>query len=269
MARFGDYPDIAVDIDGHIAVVEMKRPPHNYFDTILVKSMADAYEDIDRDTEVRVIVLAAEGRSFCAGAQLGNAPTRGDIGGEGPVPGGRRGGFRLYNEGVRLFQTETPVIAAVQGPAIGGGLGLALSADFRVASTEARFSANFARLGFHHGFGITETLPPLVGQQQAALLLYTGRRLKAEEAQAIGLCDMVVPHDELRTRALELAAEMAGSGPLAVRAIRRTLRAGLAERVRAATDREQVEQDWLRQTNDYREGVRAMAERREPTFEAR
>lgn len=269
MARFGNYPDIAVDIDGFVAVVEMRRPPHNYFDTVLVKSIADAYDDIDRDTDVRAIVLAADGRSFCAGAQLGNTPTTGDIGGAGPAPGGRNGGFRLYNEGVRLFQSETPVVAAVQGPAIGGGLGLALSADFRVASTEARFSANFARLGFHHGFGITETLPPLVGQQQAALLLYTGRRLRAEEALAVGLCDLVVPHEELRARALDLATEIASSGPLALRAIRRTMRHGLADRVRAATDREQVEQDWLRQTQDYREGVRAMADRREPDFQGR
>ncbi len=267
MARFGSYPDISVDIEGHVAVVEMQRPPHNYFDLVLVKSIADAYDAIDRETDVRAIVLAADGRSFCAGAQLGAPPATSSA--PSPPPGGRGGGFRLYNEGVRLFESETPVVAAVQGPAIGGGLGLALTADFRVASTEARFSANFARLGFHHGFGITETLPPLVGQQQAALLLYTGRRLKAEEARAIGLCDLVVPHEELRARALELATEIASSGPLALRAIRRTMRQGLAERVRAATDREQVEQDWLRQTEDYREGVRAMAERREPDFQGR
>lgn len=269
MTQFGNYPDISVEIDGHVAVVEMQRPPHNYFDTVIVRSIADAYADIDRDTDVRAIVFAAAGRSFCAGAQLASAPPTGDIGGEGPAPGGRRGGYRLYNEGVRLFENETPVVAAVQGPAIGGGLGLALSADFRVASTEARFSANFARLGFHQGFGITETLPALVGQQQAALLLYTGRRVRPEEALRIGLCDMVVPHDEVRARALELAFEIASSAPLAVRSIRRTLRQGLAERIRAATDREQVEQDWLRQTQDYREGVRATAERREPDFQGR
>ena len=167
---------------------------------------------------------------------------------------------------MRLLEAETPVVAAVQGAAIGGGLGLALSADFRVAAPEARFAANFARLGFHHGFGLTVTLPALVGQQKALDLLYTGRRVKGEEALEIGLCDALVPIEELRDKAREMAAEIAGSAPLAVRSIRRTMRRGLAERVRIATDHELVEQDWLRETNDFREGVRATAERRTPEF---
>ena len=160
-------------------------------------------------------------------------------------------------------------MAAVQGAAIGGGLGLALMPDFRVAAPEARFSANFARLGFHHGFGLTATLPPIVGNQRALELLYTGRRIDGDEAFAIGLADRLVPLDRVRSEALELAAEIAGSAPLAVASIRRTMRGDLAERVRAATDREKVEQDWLRQTDDWKEGVAAMAERRAPDFRGR
>ncbi len=257
-------PDVSVDIDGHIATVEIHRPPHNFFDVALIRAIAGAYHALDDEPDVRAIILASEGRSFCAGAQLA-APTPSDD--EAPeTPSRRTGSGHLYQEAVRLLEAEAPVVAAVQGAAIGGGLGLALSADFRVAAPEARFAANFARLGFHHGFGLTVTLPALVGQQKALDLLYTGRRVKGEEALEVGLCDALVPIEELRDKAREMAAEIAGSAPLAVRSIRRTMRRGLAERVRIATDHELVEQDWLRETNDFREGVRATAERRTPEF---
>ncbi len=258
-------PDVTVDIDGHIATVEIHRPPHNFFDVALIRALATAYHALDDEPDVRAIILASEGRSFCAGAQLGGPPPGEEAPADEP-PARRTGSGHLYQEAVRLLEAETPVVAAVQGAAIGGGLGLALSADFRVAAPEARFAANFARLGFHHGFGLTVTLPALVGQQKALDMLYTGRRVKGEEALAVGLCDALVPIEELRDAAHEMAAEIAASAPLAVRAIRRTMRRGLAERVRLATDHELVEQDWLRETNDFREGVRATAERRTPDF---
>ena len=255
--------EVSVEIDGHIATVEMHRPPHNFFDVDLVRAIADAYHALDEEPDVRAIILAAEGRSFCAGAALGGDPAPEDE--EAPRPTGNP---HLYAQGARMMEAETPVVAAVQGAAIGGGLGLALTADFRVAAPEARFAANFARLGFHHGFGLTVTLPRLVGEQKALDLLYTGRRVRAEEALAIGLCDAVVPLEELRDKAHEMAHEIAASAPLAVRSIRKTMRRGLADAFRLATDHEQVEQDWLRQTNDFREGVRAMAERSTPNFTA-
>jgi enoyl-CoA hydratase/carnithine racemase len=166
-----------------------------------------------------------------------------------------------------MMQGEIPVVAAIQGAAIGGGLGVALTSDFRVAAPEARFSANFARLGFHHGFGLTVTLPELVGNQAAMNLLLTGRRVKADEALVLGLCDEVVEQAELRERARSLANEIALSAPLSIRAIRRTMRQGLVDRFRAATDREQVEQEWLRKTMDFGEGIRATAARRDPEFQ--
>ena len=138
--------------------------------------------------------------------------------------------------------------------------------DFRIAAPEARFTANFARLGFHHGFALSETLPAIVGQQRALELLYTGRRIDGEEAARIGLADRVVPLADLRREANDLAAEIAASAPLAVASIRQTMRGDIAKRVRAATDRELVEQDRLQQTNDWREGVKAMADRRTPDF---
>jgi enoyl-CoA hydratase/carnithine racemase len=167
---------------------------------------------------------------------------------------------------VRLFECPKPVVAAVQGPAIGGGLGLALVADFRVAAPEARFAANFVKLGIHPGFGITATLPRLIGEQNAALLLYTGRRINGDEAFACGLVDAVVPQDQLRGSAIALAAEIAEAAPLAVQATRMTVRRGLAEQVRAQTEHELAEQTRLFATADYREGVRSVAECRPGRF---
>jgi enoyl-CoA hydratase/carnithine racemase len=245
--------DVTVELgDDHVAIVELHRPPNNFFDVALVAAIADAYEELQSGS-CRAIVLCAEGRHFCAGADL-------TIGTERTVG-------ELYGHALRLYEAELPVVAAVTGGAIGGGLGLALSADFRVASPESRFAANFARLGFHHGFGLTVTLPDAVGQQAAAALLYTGRRIGGEEAHAIGLCDrLVATTDEIRAEAVAVAAELAAAAPLSVRAIRATMRRGLPARVREAVEIERLEQDRLRRTEDFAEGVAASGERREPQF---
>lgn len=261
---FGSYGDVHVDLgDDHVALAEIRRPPHNYFDVALIAGLADAVEALDAEPGCRALVLCSAGRSFCAGARLGG-------GGEAPASlGGRTAPGHLYDEAVRLFATRTPVVAAVQGAAVGGGLGLALWPDFRVGCPESRFSANFARLGFHHGFGLTVTLPALVGQQRALELLYTGRRVKGEEAFGMGLVDRLVEADRVRDAARELAREIAVSAPLAVDSIRQTLRGDLAARIRAATEREKSEQERLQKTADFQEGVRAMADRRTPRFEGR
>ncbi len=260
MPDFGRFGDVAVTLDdGFVALAEVQRPPNNFFDHALIASLADAFEALDAEAGCRAIVLASDGRHFCAGANFASKE---------PATTGTSG-THLYDEAVRLFATQTPVVAAVQGAAIGGGLGLALMPDFRVAAPEARFSANFARLGFHHGFGLSVTLPRLVGPQAAAELLYTGRRLKGEEAHALGLCDRLVALADVRDEAHALAAEIATSAPLAIASIRETLRGGLADEIRTATDREKAEQDRLQRTADFKEGTRAMAERRAPRFEGR
>ncbi len=241
-------------VSEHVALVEFSRPPHNHFDAALIGAIADAYEQLDRDGGCRAIVLCSEGKNFCAGADF-----RGPNPAEGP----------LYEQAVRLFVAGLPVVAAIQGAAVGGGLGVALSADFRVASPESRFSANFARLGIHHGFGVTVTLPLAVGHQRALELLYTGVRLRGQDAHAIGLCDRLVASDRLREEAMALAEEIAISSPLAIRAIRQTMRGDLAERIKAAVAHEDVEQAKLFATEDFREGVAAAAQRRLPRFSGR
>jgi enoyl-CoA hydratase/carnithine racemase len=260
------FTDIGVTRSGHIATVEIQRPPHNFFDFSLIGQIADAFEALDEDHDCRAIVLAAEGKSFCAGANFG---TGRDDTGEAERQDSLNGIGILYREAVRLFRCKKPVIAAVQGPAIGGGLGLALAADFRVAAPEARFSANFVKLGFHQGFGLSVTLPALVGQQTASLMLLTGRRIPGSEAVRLGLADVLVSQQDLRGAAESLAGEIADNAPLAIVAIRATLREGLADRIAAATEHELREQQRLRATEDYREGVRAVAERRPGDFKGR
>jgi 2-(1,2-epoxy-1,2-dihydrophenyl)acetyl-CoA isomerase len=261
--------DVAVDIaDDFVATVEIRRPPHNFFDLQLIDDLASAFEALDADPRCRAIVLCSEGKSFCAGAQLGGAPRSAKTA-SAPQAASDEPPRHLYDAAVRLFSTQSPVVAAIQGAAVGGGLGVALMPDFRVAAPEARFSANFARLGFHHGFGLSVTLPDLVGRQKAMELLYTGKRVRAEEALEIGLCDQIAPLGELRQAATQLAREIAISAPLAVRSIRETLRGDLPERIRAATEREKAEQERLQKTQDFREGIRAMGERRTPDFSGR
>jgi enoyl-CoA hydratase/carnithine racemase len=259
MQDFGTFGDVKVELaDAFVAHARIVRPPNNFFDRDLIASLADAFEALDAEAGCRAIVLGSEGRHFCAGANFASrAPTL--IG---------SGDTHLYDEAVRLFSTRTPCVAAVQGAAIGGGLGLALAADFRVCSPEARFSANFARLGIHQGFGLSVTLPRVVGNQMAMELLYTGRRIDGVEAHRIGLADRLATGD-LLAEAVALAEEVAGSAPLAVDSIRNTLRGNLAAQIRLATDHEKAEQERLQKTSDFREGTRAMGERRKPVFEGR
>lgn len=248
----GDYARVEPAAD-HVGRVILSQPPNNFFSVGMIGEIAEALEAFDVDDDCRVVVLSAEGKHFCAGADFSRRDARDDTG-------------ELYRMAVRLFRTRKPVVAAVHGAAIGGGLGVAMAADFRLVSPSARLSANFAQLGFHHGFGLSVTLPRLVGVQRAADLLFTGRRVPGEEAFALGLADRLVDDAGLVEAALDYARTIASSAPLAVESIRATLRGDLGDRVAVATEHELAEQLRLRRTNDFAEGVRATAERRPARF---
>ncbi|MGA7597005.1 MAG: enoyl-CoA hydratase/isomerase family protein [Pseudolabrys sp.] len=259
--------DIGIEKTGHVALVEIRRPPNNFFDIPLIKDIAGAFESFDEDSNIRAIVLAAQGKAFCAGANFGDGSTLDAQGRRSNEPG--PGVAPLYIEGNRLFRTKKPIIAAVHGAAVGGGLGLAMMADFRVTCPEARFCANFTRLGFHPGFGLTVTLPAVIGETKASLMFYTSRRVPGDEAYAMGLADVLVRQDQVRDAAIKLAAEIGENSPLGLIATRMTMRGGIADRVRAATDHELEEQTRLRKTDDFKEGVKSMSERRVPDFKGR
>ena len=252
-----DFEDIGIHLDGHVAVVELQRGPNNFFDTQMINDLASAFEQMQNSDDVRAVVLCSEGKHFCAGNDFSD-PTRN----EEPADREADQGNPLYAAASRLFATNLPVVAAMQGAAVGGGFGLAVMPDFRVVCPEARFTANFVKLGIHPGFGLTHTLPRLIGHQQAHRLFLTGRRIGGEEAYAIGLADVLTDKQNLRAESIKLASEIAENAPLAVASVRKTMRGDLAEAVRLQTDHENREQHRLQQTADHNEGVQAVAERR-------
>jgi enoyl-CoA hydratase/carnithine racemase len=258
-----NYDGIGITIENYVAVVEIQRGPNNFFDTQMIEDLADAFGKMEASNEVRAVVLCSEGKHFCAGNNFGSAS-----GNEERADRKVEAGNPLYAAAVRLFDTNIPVVAAVQGAAVGGGFGLAVMPDFRVVCPEARFTANFVKLGFHPGFGLTHTLARLIGQQKAHMLFLTGRRITGAEAYEMGLADVLTDKENLRSEAIKLAQEIAENAPLAVASVRATMRAGLADAVKAQTDHEFVEQHRLQQTADHREGVRAVAERRPGNFTA-
>jgi 2-(1,2-epoxy-1,2-dihydrophenyl)acetyl-CoA isomerase len=245
--------------DDHVALVEMRRPPNNFLDVNLVTALADVFEELSDDAACRAVVLCAAGKHFCAGVDLSGMTAR---------PGRTVGEINpIYVQAARLWESTKPIVAAVQGAAVGGGLGLALSCDFRIAGPASRFAANFAAIGHYPGFGLSMTMPAVVGPQRAAELLLTGRRIDGDAAAQIGLIDRLVPDEDVRGVAHELASELARAAPLAVQAIRANLRRNRAQAFRDATRVESAEQDRLRTSEDFVEGVAAMRERRPPRFE--
>ncbi|PRZ44244.1 enoyl-CoA hydratase/carnithine racemase [Antricoccus suffuscus] len=248
---------LSVEINDFVAVMEIHGAPNNYFNKSLVSEIAERGFELDNDPNCRAIVLCSEGKHFCAGANFGDDSMEGDR---------TQTSSELYRAAVRIFEIKTPMIAAVQGSAVGGGLGLACATDFRVASPASRFVANFSLLGFHQGFGLSVSLPEIIGKQKSMDMLYSGRRVGGEEAFAIGLADRLVEDGKQREEAIAWAKQIASAAPLAITSIRETLRDGLAERIRVVLERELDEQSWLWKTKDSQEGVAANLARRTAVF---
>ena len=253
---------VTTQVEGHVAEIRFAKPPHNYACPELLHGIADALEEIDARADVRCSLLIAEGKAFCAGADL--AGDESIASGDGMAAIGA-----LYVQAERLFRRRKPMVAAIQGAAIGAGLGLALTADFRVAGPRARLSANFVRLGFHPGFGLTYTLPRLIGTQKAGWMMLSAERMKPEDALAWGLVDRLAEEDALVDEARRMAREIAANAPLAVVDVRATLMAGVADGAAAAMKHEHARQTLLKTTEDYAEGVASVFERRDANFQGR
>lgn len=250
---------ITTQISGHVGEIRFAKPPLNYACTELLRQIADRIDAFDADPQVRCLLLWSEGKSFCAGADLAGDEAITSTDGMDSIA-------QLYAQAQRIFARKKPMVAAIQGAAIGAGLGLALTADFRVAAPAARFSANFVRLGFHPGFGLSHMLPRLLGHQRAAWLLLSAARIKPGEALDWGLVDRLSGQDDLLDTARALAGEIAENAPLALIAVRQTLIAGLAEELQRTMRHEHTQQAWLKQTGDYAEGVASVFERRAARF---
>ncbi|AJR24183.1 enoyl-CoA hydratase/isomerase family protein [Sphingobium sp. YBL2] len=240
--------------DGPVATITLSRPPHNFFDVAMITQIADLIEACDRDPGVRLCLLTSDQKNFCAGADFsgGNRPD--------PMP--------IYQAAARLIDRRKPLVAVVHGAAIGGGLGLALAADFRIGASDCWFQGNFVRIALSPGFGLSYTLPRLVGAQRARDLLLTGRRVDAQEALDIGLIDRLAPREGLHEATGAFAAELAENAPAAMVATRTLLSKDAGRDFRAAVEAELAHQRLLFASPDFAEGVAASRERRTPHFSA-
>jgi enoyl-CoA hydratase len=227
-----------------------------------------AVEELRADESVRAVILTGAGKAFCAGGDLAMlARDAGAEGATGPSMGATPREF--YDRFLSIRRLAVPTIAAINGPAIGAGLCLALACDLRVAASGATMGMSFVTVGIHPGMGATFWLPTLVGVPMAWELLFTGRLIDAVEAYRIGLLNRVVTRDKLLGAAEILAGEIASAAPVAVRLLKETLRRSLDDGLARALEDESRQQAKSFQTEDAKEGIRALMERREPKFRGR
>lgn len=245
--------------DGPVATLRLARPPVNAVSIGLLEALDAAFSRLATDPEVRVVVLTGEGDAFSAGADLPSAAQT------GPMP--------LVEKGrevcPRIAAFPKPLVAAVNGICLGGGLEIALTADIRLAAQSARFGQPEVNLGIIPGWGGTQRLPAVIGLQRARELIYTGRLMGAEEALEAGLVLRVYPDDELRERALNLARGLAQKPPLALQGAKAALSTWAVEGHEAGYRREGEEMARLIPTEDAIEGVTAFLQKRRPRFRGR
>ena len=264
-----EYRDLIYDVSDHVATVTLNRPDRlNAISGPMLASFSAAFREADADRGVRVIILTGAGRGFCSGLDL---KEQGGGGNNNSVnAGGLNPRFDLANSPpVVLHQTDKPVICALNGAAAGYGLDLALGCDIRIAAETAKLAAIFTKRGVLPESGGTWLLPRLVGWAKAAELAFLARTLSAQEALEAGLVSRVVPGESLMDEARTMAAAICANSPLAVQATKRMMRLSLDETFEANVHHVFLQLLPLFGSQDFKEGVQAFIEKREPQFEGR
>jgi enoyl-CoA hydratase len=245
-----------------ITVLTLNNPARrNALDPPLARALVAAVSRLRSDPAVRCVVVTGAGTSFCSGADLGalREPKRDAMSGRDLLRS-------FYEVFLGFRELPMPVIAAVNGAAVGAGLNLALSCDIRIAARSARFAASFVHLGIHPGGGTTYLITRLVGSGVAAEMLMSGLPVDADHALAVRLVNRVVDDSAVVTSALELATAIAANSPQAVRATKRTLAITLDTTFAATVEIESLAQAMSQESADAAEGWDAFRERRPPRF---
>lgn len=251
------FSKVTITLTDHVAIIEFASDAFNYLSVDLMQELAQAWDWADAELQCRAMVLCSAGRVFCAGVDFRSMA--GSAGDSSPRP--------LYQLALRLLAGRKPCIAAVQGAAAGAGLGLAMLADQRVAGPKTQFNASFAQLGFHAGFGLTATLPHVMGPHVASNMLLLGQPVRGEEALRWGLADVLVDEvDGVRDAAIARARAIAVNAPQAVQDMRQHLRAPLLAAFAQAVEQELDAQLRHMKTQDFIEGISAMMAKRPPQF---
>ena len=261
--------DLLYETSNGIATITLNRPDRlNAISGSMLSDLSRVLRDADSDTDVRVVILTGAGRGFCAGLDLKDISAGTGIGsGNG---GGLAVRFDLNNSPpMVLHTTDKPVICALNGPAAGYGMDIALGCDIRIASTNAKLAAIFTKRGILPESGGAWLLPRLLGWAKAAEVVFRGRVLAAEESLELGLVNIVHEPDQLMTVAHEWANEIAANAPLAVQSTKRMMRLGLDETFEANVHHVYLQLLPLFQTEDFREGVKAFIEKRPAQFHGR
>ena len=265
-------PELLVEKKDHVATLALNRPERmNAITQEMLRLLGEALLDAERDPDVRVIVLTGAGRGFCSGLDLKEAAAGRGIGGEGVLSAGGGAAHIGTREipTVTLHQLDTPVICALNGPAAGYGLDLALGCDLRLMSDRAKLVPGFARRGIVPESGGTWYLPRLVGWARACEIGFLAEDIGPERALELGLVNRVVPHDSLADEARAWAQKIAAQAPLAIKAMKRLYRHGLSEDFESHTHHVLMQLLLLFRSKDFAEGVASFVERRPPRFEGR
>ncbi|MCP4135068.1 MAG: enoyl-CoA hydratase/isomerase family protein [bacterium] len=255
---------VLFDIKERIGIITLNRPENrNSMDREMLIAFKETLTLVRENRELRCLVITGSGSSFCAGADF-----KGDIMSPGEIPKNELF-MKAYGYFLDVGKLPIPTIGALNGHAIGGGLGLALMCDIRVANKSAKYGANFARLGLHSGMAISYILPRLAGLPRANELLFTGRIITGETAAEFGLVNYAVDADMVLEKSLELAGEIAACAPLAVRLLKSSVYQGLNWEAEKAAELESHLQAQTFDTDDAREGISALLQKRVPEFKGK
>ncbi|HKO05440.1 MAG TPA: enoyl-CoA hydratase [Candidatus Acidoferrales bacterium] len=253
--------------DAGVLTLHMNRPERlNALDPELAQALATAVERAGSDPTVRAMILTGAGRAFCAGGDLGVIRALRDAGRTGELEPLLRAGTQLI---LGLRTISKPVIAAVNGPAAGAGMNVALACDYRIASEQATFGQNFAKVGLFPDFGGTYLLPRLAGESRAAWMFYTGDMITAQEALRIGVVDRLAPPERVMPEAQALAAQFAAGPPMVLGAVKNVLFGPEKAKLERALELEAEQQMRCFWSEDCTEGIRAFFEKRAPKFQGK